>query len=48
MISELQDKIAEYITRGVDITSWRDIREKYEMYSYLAFLCFASIVLNPD
>ncbi len=48
MISELQDKIAEYITRGVDITSWRDIREKYEMYSYLAFLCFAAIGLNPD
>lgn len=46
MIIKLRDKIANYITRSSNITSWRNIRQNYAYYSYLAFLCLVANELN--
>lgn len=39
IVTELQDKIAEYVTRVSDITKWESVRQNYGYYSYMAFLC---------
>ncbi len=48
MIRELQDKVADYITKNSSLTCWKDIREKYAYYSYLAFLCLTAKALNKE
>ena len=48
MIIQLQDKIAKYITRNAPLSDWRDIREHYARYSYLAFMCLIAESISPD
>lgn len=47
MITQLQDKIAKYITMNASLSDWRDIRECYARYSYLAFMCLIVESINP-
>lgn len=48
MISQLQDKIAKYITGNAVISDWRSIREYYARYLYLTFMCLIANDINPD
>lgn len=47
MITQLQDKIAKYITRNASLSDWRDIREYYARYSYMAFMCLIAESISP-
>lgn len=48
MIIELQDKVANYVTKNSNFTCWRDIREKYAFYSYITFMCLVAKMLDKD
>ena len=48
MITQLQDKVAKYITKNALICDWRNIREYYARYSYLTFMCLIANDINPD
>ena len=39
MITILHDKIANYVTKNALLSDWRNIREYYARYSFLAFMC---------
>ena len=48
MITGLQDKIAEYITRNALLSDWRNIREYYARYAYLMFMCLIANNINHE
>jgi len=48
MITQLQDKIAEYMTRNASLSDWKNIREYYARYLYLTFMCLITNNINPD
>ena len=48
MITQLQDKIAKYMTGNAVISDWRSIREYYAVYLYLTFMCLIANEIDPD
>ncbi len=48
MITQLQDKIAKYISKNALLSDWRSIREYYARYLYLTFMCLIVNDINPD
>lgn len=46
MITALRDKIAYYVTKNSDTSSWKNVRQNYGYYSYLAFLCLTAYDLE--
>lgn len=48
MITQLQDRIAKYMTRNASTSEWRSMREYYARYLYLTFMCLIANDINPD
>ena len=48
MLTELWDRVAQYITENSEISNWKEIRQNYAYYSYMAFLCLTVKDLRDD
>ena len=46
MIEVLRNTISEYVSQYADLDNWMDVREKYGVYSYVAFLCLIANDIN--